>query len=265
MPQLWKLYTTYRDSHTGADKGRTYDEYYATNPYEIVEWSLEKQLLKQFVSTHFENRDVHLLDFACGTGRLTEFLEGFATTSVGVDLSEPMLDRAREKLKRTELVQADLTKNNVLKDRKFNLITAFRFFLHAEWPLRLAVIEVLADLLTDDGYLVFNNHRHRAAPWLIFAWSVSDRRFQQPRRYLMMSKQEMLRVANHAELCITQTLHLGVVCPPLVSILPESLTHRIESVAAKFRIFGPFSQNLIAVCQHRQQALLQRSAPVAHD
>ncbi len=37
------------------------------------------------------------LDFGCGTGRSTRFLHGLSFDVVGVDISEPMLERARER------------------------------------------------------------------------------------------------------------------------------------------------------------------------
>ncbi len=65
-----------------------------------------------------------VLDLACGTGRVTIPLAEADLDVVGLDISEPMLDQAREKAKRKaiplELIQGDMT--NFTLNRKFNLI-----------------------------------------------------------------------------------------------------------------------------------------------
>ena len=81
---------------------------------------------------------VHL-DFACGTGRILEYFAGRVDSSTGVDVSDSMMEVAGRWPPKAELIEADLTQNDVLGDRRFNLITAFRFFPNAEPELRQAV------------------------------------------------------------------------------------------------------------------------------
>ena len=69
----------------------------------------------------YGNKEIALLDFACGTGRITEFLEDKVNYSTGVDVSESMLKIARKKLKLTKIIKADLTKKNILIGTKYNL------------------------------------------------------------------------------------------------------------------------------------------------
>ena len=71
-----------------------------------------------------------------------------------------MLEEAQRKLKRTEIIQADITKEDIFAGREFNLITAFRFFLNAEENLRKDALNTITSLLSEDGYFVFNNHRN---------------------------------------------------------------------------------------------------------
>ena len=151
---------SYRDSHKYAGKGAEYEQYYQTQTWERFLWSREQQVILKIIDKYFADRDINLLDFACGTGRITSFLENRVKTSTGVDVSGSMLTIAEEKLKRTEIIEADITADNVLKPRNFNLITAFRFFLNAEPHLRSQAIKALSKLLADDGYFVFNNHHN---------------------------------------------------------------------------------------------------------
>ena len=41
---------------------------------------------------------------------------------------------------------------------KFDLITSFRFFLNAEYPLKVSVLLALKEYLLPDGVLIFNIH-----------------------------------------------------------------------------------------------------------
>ena len=131
---------SYRDSHKYAAKGVEYERHYESQAWDRFLWSREREILLTILKKYFTGRDVHLLDFACGTGRITRFLEDRVKTSTGVDVSSSMLAIAKAKLKRTEIIEADITTENILKLRKFNLITAFRSFSTPSWscaPRRL--------------------------------------------------------------------------------------------------------------------------------
>ena len=168
----------YRLSHTDPTKGATYDAHYLSDPHDRILWRLEQQILSEHLDTRFRGKEIHLLDFACGTGRIAHFLEPRVTRSVGVDVSASMLDQARRKLTRTRLILADLTRQNVLAGQHFGLITAFRFFVNAEPSLRENVMGILASLLTEDGCLIFNNHHNRTMPW----WTLMSSIFRNPAR-----------------------------------------------------------------------------------
>ena len=109
---------SYRESHKNEDKGAEYEAYYQNKAWQRFLWSREKGILLKILEKYFTGRDVHLLDFACGTGRITEFLENRVKTSTGIDVSGSMLAIAKEKLKRTELIETDITEQNILKPRK---------------------------------------------------------------------------------------------------------------------------------------------------
>src|SRR4030042_4977945 len=164
-PDMTKEYS-YRDSHNYSTKGAEYETYYQTQRWERFLWSREQEIIKQILEKYYAGRDIHRLDFACGTGRITSFLEEHVKTSTSVDVSASLLAMARKKLKRTEIIEADITVDNVFKGRKFNLITAFRFFVNAEPSLRVAAMQALSKLLSDDGYFVFNNHQSYGSPWI---------------------------------------------------------------------------------------------------
>ena len=153
--------TPYTDRH----KGRGPD-YHATfspdvNPYRSMVWRLEQRALNDILRNHLVPGKIAHLDFACGTGRILEHFQGNVASATGVDVSSSMMEIARKVAPGAELIEADLTQRDVLGERRFDLITAFRFFPNAEPELRRAVSSVLARHLASQGVLVFNNHKNR--------------------------------------------------------------------------------------------------------
>lgn len=152
------MHTNYRESHVG--EGRDYHEKFVHGPYRSIVWEIEQAQLLSILDharTHLPG-SLRLLDFACGTGRILQLFESRVDSAVGLDVSKSMLEVARGHLSRSELLHADLTHEPVLSDRRFELITAFRFFPNAEPALRDEVMRELVGLLADGGLLVFNNH-----------------------------------------------------------------------------------------------------------
>jgi predicted TPR repeat methyltransferase len=233
---------SYTDSHKKPGRGDSYDEHFVTLRWRRFLWSREQLALTNFVDEFFKDRDIHLLDFACGTGRIVRFLENRVVTAVGVDVSESMLVKAKRKLTRTELIQADITKDNVLKGRKFNLITAFRFFLNAEPELRIAALNTLVPLLDGEGYFVFNNHRNQDSPLVRFKYN----RRRKKRNF--MSMEEMRDMIRQVGLEIIKIYPVGFL--PLRKItLPGILNTVIDNIAVKFDCLQNFSESPIAVCK----------------
>jgi predicted TPR repeat methyltransferase len=242
--------TSYRDSHTKEDKGAAYDEHYRTEVWRKILWNQEQIVLSSFLDTYFRNRTINLLDFACGTGRITGFLENRVETSTAVDVSKTMLDEAKKKLKRTKIIQADLTKNNVLEGRKFNLITAFRFFLNAESGLRTEVLQMLVSLLSKDGYIVFNNHKNKTSPlvWPKYFYHNKIRKS----RIQFMSHSEIKELASQAGIEIIRVYPVGLLSLPRIKP-PEKLSRYVDKMAIKFRLSGIFSESPVVVCRHSRE------------
>lgn len=240
---------SYRDSHKYQEKGAEYEAYYQNKAWQRFLWSREQEILLQILEKYFTDIDVNLLDFACGTGRITEFLENRVKTSTGIDVSGSMLAVARKKLKRTEIIEADITAENILKPRKFNLITAFRFFLNAEPELRSAVIRTLAELLDEGGYLVFNNHQNSGSPWIRLRYA-HYRKKNPEGIFNVMNIEQMKNLVEEAGLQIIEIYPVGFFNPPKVPV-SFHLNQTIDWAAGKFKFMNKFSENLIAVCQRK--------------
>jgi predicted TPR repeat methyltransferase len=235
----------YRNSHTAPEKGESYHKAFTNVPYRNMVWELEQDILDHILKTYFHVNQINHLDFACGTGRILSHYADRASSSVGVDISPSMLEIARKHNQRSELFLADLTRDDVLNERKFNLITAFRFFLNAESELRMEVMKVLANHLGEDGYLVFNVHNNTN--------SLSNRlRKMLGRslgRSLSLSDIETLLAGQNLE--IEEIFHLCVLpSNEYHMIIPRTILFHFERVLSKFSVLKSLGQNLIFICKH---------------
>jgi len=241
---------SYTESHKYAAKGAEYEAHYQTEAWERFLWSREQKIILRILDKYFADRDVDLLDFACGTGRITSVLEGRVRTSTGIDVSGSMLAVAGKKLERTEIIEADITQDNILKGRKFNLITAFRFFLNAEPELRSAAIKALVELLAGDGYLVFNNHHSLGSPWIRLLYARHLRK-NPGGIFNVMSIDQMKKLVEGVGLEIVEIYPVGFFHPPKVPV-SYWLNRAIDSIACRFNFLKRFSESPIAVCRRRK-------------
>ncbi len=241
---------SYRDSHKHTGKGAEYEVHYQTQVWDSFLWSREREIIPEIMDKYLSDRDIHLLDFACGTGRITSLLERRVATSTGVDVSESMLTIAKEKLKRTEIIRADITRENILRPKKFNLITAFRFFLNAEPELRLAAIKALVELLAEDGILVFNNHHNTGSPWIKLL-SIYRRCKNPQSTFNVMSINQMKQLVEQAGLEIVEIYPVGFFHPPKIPV-SNRLNLAIDNAAGKLKCLNGFSESPIAVCRRRR-------------
>lgn len=105
------------------------------------------------------------LDFASGSGRVLAVLAPLFPESWGVDVSGPMLDRARSAAPEARLAKVDLlgSGSSAIEFRerfagRLDLVTAFRFLLNSSPAERGRIVEVVHELLRAGGVALFHNH-----------------------------------------------------------------------------------------------------------
>jgi SAM-dependent methyltransferase len=153
---------SYRTSHSSVGYGERYSRTY-TSGYYYEQWvRLERPLLRSVLGRLAAAGSQRCLDFACGTGRILDVVEEFFPHVVGVDVSEDMLQHARAKSARRTLICQDITR--VPLAEKFDVATAFRFFLNAEPALRESAMAAIAGALERGGALVANIHVNAQSP-----------------------------------------------------------------------------------------------------
>ena len=242
--------SSYRELHL--QKGADYHELFYSEPHLAMIWRLEQKLLPHIVRQQFPADPPTHLDFACGTGRILGLLSPMTASSTGVDLSASMLQVARDTLTGVEFVEADITRDDQLGNRKVDLITAFRFFPRAEPALRREALMSLRQHLKQDGVLIFNNHRTRGS-LLRRVIAIKGRVLSIPPRNRPwgMSSQETYELVEAAGLRVEQEYPLGVL--PLNDShmpLPSGLVEVLESTLSRIGLLAPLAQNLIFVCRH---------------
>ena len=240
--------STYRHSHTRKGKAREYNSHFEFRHRAFL-WSCEREILTRIQQKYLKGRDYRYLDFACGTGRILAHMEGFARESTGVDVSTEMLGECRKRVIRSTVVEADITRDHPFAGRRFDLITAFRFFLNAEQPLREEVIKELALLLSDKGCLVFNNHmnRHSLIGTALRIYGVLRRR-----KIRTWTLKEIRSLVDGAGLEIVEVCHTGVI-PGFewIMLLPSGVSAALESFFSRVGILRHIAQIQIVICRHR--------------
>lgn len=234
----------YIDRHK--TRGHDYHESFSpeVNPYRAMVWRLEQRVLDGILRDHLTSGRIAHLDFACGTGRILGHLLGRVNSATGVDVSSSMMEVARKVAPGAELIEADLTQQDILDERSFDLITAFRFFPNAEPELRRAVFSALARHLAPRGVLVFNNHKNRNS----LRRRISRLLGREIARGTMTHAEVEALVAQ-AGLRIVEIIPLAVL--PLSAthpLLPVSVIEPVERWLGGSRSVAGLAQDVIYVC-----------------
>lgn len=220
----------FRAEATAADYERCYDS--GTSDEAI--WDLERRFLLDLMQR--DGRDwqqADYLDFACGTGRVIEFIEMHVGRSRGIDISPEMLRIAATKVTRSELLCSDIAASGPVEG-SYDLITAFRFFLNAEPTLRLVVMKALARRLKNrTSLLVFTNHgnplSYKAMLWPYHTLSRVGKRRPVVGNY--MTHREVIELLNAGGLEMVERRGYGFVSPRLFGRLP-AISQRLEATLA---------------------------------
>ncbi|MCU1496126.1 MAG: SAM-dependent methyltransferase [Acidimicrobiales bacterium] len=156
----------YRRSHTAEGYGRYYDQTILGGYYGAMLHRHEAPVLERWARATAPRR---VLDFACGTGRITGLLVPLSPEVVGVDVSADMLARARAAVPGADFRCEDLTgpppaDEQVPCPGPFDLVTAFRFFQNAEPTLRHDALRAIRARIAPDGELILNVQSQAQSP-----------------------------------------------------------------------------------------------------
>ncbi len=240
----------YRISHTTVFKAERYEhEIYRQGTYDDILWQEEKKILEYEVSLLGEHvPTIAYLDFACGGGRILEFLEHRVDTALGVDLARSMLDLAAKKVKKAKLISADLTQSDILRGSQYDLITAFRFFLNAQPELRERALAVLVPKLRNSrSILIFNVHGNLLSFRLLSKlwYRVRGRRLN---TLTLWSIKNLL--ARH-NIEVQRWYGIGVLPKTLYRFLPNRFLTRLDQILTHLPLLRYISYDLVFVCHKK--------------
>jgi len=243
---------TYRDEFVTSGAGALYDSgQYKPGSYWDVVWKREQQILDDVIAELC--RPITYLDFACGTGRILGYVTSKVDDATGVDVSEDMLERARSRAPRANVICADLTADSRCAAGPFDLVTAFRFVLNAEYSLRVAAVRSLAARLKGRGSrLVINCHGNRLSYKMGMAplhWL--KRRLGKRVTERVMWPWEMEELLKSAGLEIVAVHGMAVLPPRILSIVPLSWRGPLEDVLSRLPATSRFGVNQVYVCRPR--------------
>lgn len=236
----------YRCDYMDGTKAHFYDSSYdrRDNFYTLI-WNLfEKKCLLHIVN-RLQNRTTYL-DFAAGSGRVLKELESLFQKSCGVDISPQMIALARTHIKKSKIYCADITKNIPPElNKKFECITAFRFFLNANPSLRLAAIFHLSRLMADEGILIFNVHGNKWSFYYLYALFY---RFFYNRAVHCLSERDVESILAYGGLHIVATFGHGFIPPIFCRIFGRKLYYYTDRLFQKI-FFGYLTMNRIYIAK----------------
>lgn len=248
-------YQDYRTTHVGPESWATdYDaKLFAPGSFAAEIWRLEQLLVDRIVQQHVARRE-SCLDFACGTGRVLSRVERHFQSAVGLDVSATMLAAARDRVRSATLVQGDATRDpHVLGERRFDFITAFRFFLNAQPTLRDEAMDFLASALRDEhSRLLFNVHGNRYSTRALLAAKAMITREQ----FASMSLHESIELAARHGLEVEEWYGIGSYDKALLRLMPLAAWRWAERVAP---LPKRFAVHLYFLC--RPRTVNRRLAP----
>lgn len=238
----------YRKTHLSKEKARRYDEeIYKKGLYDDFLWQWEQGILTRELELLQKRKEkINYLDFACGTGRIASFIEDGVDNSQGIDISQEMIALAREKVSITNFIVGDITRKDILRGQKFDLITAFRFFLNAQPQLKNEAMAALQKLLKDNNsILIFNIHgnkcSHRFITYLYFKL-----KGRQLNIYSFWQARKLIKKHN---LEIVHSYGFGFLPKICYRVVGAKTSFTIDRALYKIPILKFFSYDLVFVCR----------------
>ena len=236
----------YRSSHLDAKCPAAFDGHYVTGHGHLYWNHFERPYLERLFARLGREYPGRYLDFACGTGRIMEIASPHFVETVGIDVSEPMLDECRRRIPTAQLIQVD-----VMTDPpdvgEFQVISLFRFILSAEDHLREGVLKWLRTVIAPDGVLVVNNHLNR---WSITGLRHRWRNIVQGRPGGPPTEQHMETLFRRSGFEIVEAYGFGII-PPWRDTprAPSTPLLRLERLLGASRKLQTYAKDRIYVCR----------------
>jgi SAM-dependent methyltransferase len=229
---------------------------YRAGSYDSWIWGMQAGYVSAVLDRRFPHGIGRYLDFACGSGRVLAMIAPRAAHPVGVDVSDKMLAVARQRVPTATLQQRDITQE-IHDTERFDLVTAFRFFLNAEPNLRHDALRALHARVNDDGLLIVNLHGN---PWSLRSLGVTFRRLVLRQSFNHLSLREFAALLRQTGFEIEEWRGFGLLVARVFNAFGPRLPEAAEAVARRFHVLQYFCVDLVVVCR-KASAADRRAAP----
>ena len=155
-----------------------------------------------------------LLDFPCGTGRLSRFLKEKKLTIIGADYSPAMLQSAKKE-RTIPLVRADMSSIPFI-EAAFNCVVSMRFVFH--YKMIEPIFQGVKRILKKDGIYIFDT----------FNWSPRAGGLWGDRRVFIHPKREIRMLLAKVGMEIVEERSCFFFSPVLYRSLPLTLVKFLE-------------------------------------
>jgi predicted TPR repeat methyltransferase len=172
-----------------------------------------------------ENADT--LDLGCGTGQCAPYLRPFSRSLTGVDLSEKMLDKARERGLYDHLECRDISEFLTQRGDQFDLIVAADVFVY--FGDLGPIFSQVQNALRPNGYFCFSTELSESADFTL----TSSNRFAHSLPYLR-------RLANSAGFELTKAEPAPLRTENGVQVMGYAAVMRSLKPAAGASLFRPW-------------------------
>jgi SAM-dependent methyltransferase len=226
---------------------------YAPTSYSSHVWLWQQPVVEKCIRDFRASlgRPVRLLDFACGTGRVTSAVEPLVDEVLGVDISENMIALARGKCQRARFAVGDILTQPELLHGKFDLVTAFRFLLNVEPEVRRKVLRRLREVIRPDGLLLVNVHgnshslRHPAIVWR--RWR--ERHRKTDAMLNEMSPAESRQLLTDSGFQVVHQFGFGILPPTFYRTPLRGLVEVVDRPLAGENFLNNLSIDMLFVCR----------------
>lgn len=257
----------YSARFVGTGPSETYEREFQAGEFMARVSLLERDSVRSALSPFRRASFGRHLDFACGTGRATGYVEEFVESTVGVDVSDAMLDRARDKFPQARFFRIDVMADPlVLRPYGvFDLATIWRFIAPAEPELRVAAATAVAGALADGALLMVNNNANRTSlHWLALVIRSLVRGNPLP------SSKAGPGSISHSQLCaLLRDAGFRVIATKGICYLPEQLTRRlpswswvpVERLLGRLNLGSRYAVNQLVLAR-REEPAVRSNGPV---
>ena len=229
---------------------------YGADSYSTAVWIMQAPLVERLLR-EVRDRDSapRHLDFACGTGRITRLAEQMFTEVDAMDISPAMVEVARAACHQARFTIGNILESPNLCPGPYASITAFRFLLNVDPPLRVPIMAQLCRRLRPDGTLIINLHGNRHSlrhPAIL--WKRWRHRHDSDKNALMlndMSRKEVERCLETAGFFVERVYGTGVLPPTLYRLPLRPLWRRIDHWLSGVSLLNPFCIDLMFVCKRQ--------------